>query len=108
MHLVLDSSLEQICKYLEDIVSTSQLGISNRCKALKALLSLGLARGSLPNLLTGVHLICTNQITNGIEHELRLLSEEEAMTELSFFSNESSLCREKIYYMPKEVDQKKE
>ena len=54
---VLDKSLHTVSDYLEELIQSDRTTPESKCKALKVLFSLGLLRGSLPNLLSVVDLL---------------------------------------------------
>ena len=55
--IILDKSLHTVSDFLEEIILSEKTSDDGKTKALKVLFSLGLLRGSLPNLLTVVNLI---------------------------------------------------
>lgn len=62
MDIILDKSLHTVADFLEEMIMSSNIGDESKSKALKVLFSLGLLRGSLPNLLSVVNLLRTNDL----------------------------------------------
>lgn len=60
--IILDKSLHTVADFLEEIVSLETTSAESKRKALKVLFSLGLLRGSLPNLLSVVNLLRKHDI----------------------------------------------
>lgn len=55
--IILDKSLHTVADFLEEIVLLEATSEESKRKALKVLFSLGILRGSLPNLLSVVNLL---------------------------------------------------
>lgn len=55
--IILDKSLHTVADFLEEIVSLESTSEDGKQKAIKVLFSLGILRGSLPNLLAVVNLL---------------------------------------------------
>jgi hypothetical protein len=58
----LDKSLHTCADFLEEVVCDEKISDTAKEKAFKVLLSLGLLRGSLPNLLSIVDLIRSSKL----------------------------------------------
>lgn len=58
--IILDKSLHTVADYLEELIMSNTTPEDSKAKALKVLFSLGLLRGSLPNLLSVVNLLRIN------------------------------------------------
>ena len=82
--IVLDKSLHTVADYLEELISSEKTSPSSKCKALKVLFSLGLLRGSLPNLLSVVALLRKYNIEVDLTRELKLLKLERPNTKFDF------------------------
>jgi hypothetical protein len=57
IEIILDKSLHTVADYLEEQILSEKTQVDGKSKALKVLFSLGLLRGSLPNLLSVVNLL---------------------------------------------------
>lgn len=55
--IILDKSLHTVADFLEEIITLESTSEDGKRKALKVLFSLGILRGSLPNLLSVVNLL---------------------------------------------------
>lgn len=55
--IILDKSLHTVADFLEEIVALETTSEDGKQKAIKVLFSLGILRGSLPNLLSVVNLL---------------------------------------------------
>ena len=82
--VVLDKSLHTVVDYLEELISSEQTSSTSKCKALKVLFSLGLLRGSLPNLLSVVSILRKFNIDVDLTRELKLLKLEKPNTIFDF------------------------
>ena len=60
--IILDKSLHTVADFLEEIVALESTSEDGKRKALKVLFSLGILRGSLPNLLSVVDLLRKHNI----------------------------------------------
>jgi len=54
--------LHTVADFLEELIMSSNIAEDSKSKALKVLFSLGLLRGSLPNLLSVVNLLRKNDL----------------------------------------------
>lgn len=55
--VILDKSLHTVADFLEELIIAGTTPEDSKSKALKVLFSMGLLRGSLPNLLSVVNLL---------------------------------------------------
>ena len=82
--IVLDKSLHTVADYLEELISSEKTSPISKRKALKVLFSLGLLRGSLPNLLSVVALLRKYNLDVDLTRELKLLQLEKPNTQFNF------------------------
>jgi len=82
--VVLDKSLHTVSDFLEELILSDKTSVDSKCKALKVLFSLGLLRGSLPNLLSVIGIIRKLKLEVDLSHELKLLKEEKPQTVFNF------------------------
>eukprot|EP01017_Pseudomicrothorax_dubius_P009162 TRINITY_DN13068_c0_g1_i2.p1 TRINITY_DN13068_c0_g1~~TRINITY_DN13068_c0_g1_i2.p1 ORF type:complete len:708 (+),score=213.28 TRINITY_DN13068_c0_g1_i2:188-2311(+) len=82
--IVLDKSLHTVANYLEEVIVSDKTGPVAKNRALKVLFSLGMLRGSLPNLLSVVNIQRRLNLTTDLSAEMRLLSEAKADSHLEF------------------------
>ena len=55
--IILDKVLHTVAEFLEELINSNDTNQDSKSKAMKVLFSLGLLRGSLPNLLSVVNLL---------------------------------------------------
>lgn len=55
--IILDKALHTVAEFLEELINSKETNKDSKSKAMKVLFSLGLLRGSLPNLLSVVNLL---------------------------------------------------
>ena len=94
--VVLDRSLHNVSDYLEEVILSEKTSLPSKCKALKVLFSLGLLRGSLPNLLSVVSLLQRLKLDVDLSHELKLLKLENPKASIDFENRVHSFT--KIYF----------
>ena len=94
--VVLDRSLHGVSDYLEEVILSEKTSHPSKCKALKVLFSLGLLRGSLPNLLSVVSLLRRLKLEVDLSHELKLLKLENPQASIDFEQRVQSSS--KIYF----------
>ena len=72
--IILDKSLHTVADFLEEIVALETTSEDGKRKALKVLFSLGILRGSLPNLLSVVNLLRKQNIQADMVKHLKLIN----------------------------------
>lgn len=82
--VILDKSLHTVADYLEELIMTDTTSEDSKSKALKVLFSLGLLRGSLPNLLSVVNLLRKHDLQIDLGNEIKLFKNEKADTNFAF------------------------
>jgi hypothetical protein len=82
--IILDKSLHTVADFLEEIVALETTSEDGKQKAIKVLFSLGILRGSLPNLLSVVNLLRKQNIQADLVNEIKMLKNEKPKTEFDF------------------------
>ena len=96
-HFMLDKSLNEIVNYVKKVISNKNEESVLRLKALKVLINLGLAKGSLKNLLDLVDLYKYIDEYVDINYELNLFKNEFIKLSLSYASNENIKVKSKLW-----------
>jgi hypothetical protein len=93
MSLLLDKSFHSVARFLDEIVSSSDVDKTMKSKAIKILLGFGLARGSLSNLLLVTDILLGRDPTFDIpiSDELKLLGNEIPDLKLSYPASNACL-----------------
>ena len=95
---VLDRSLHSVQKFLEDLVLSEMTPLESKEKAFKVLFSLGLLRGSLPNLLCVVNLLRTCNLNMNYQREMNILLSEKPQTKFNFLKEDRQYFE--VFFLP--------
>lgn len=96
-HFVLDKSLNDITNHLKKIIADKEEKPDNKYKAFKVLLNLGLAKGSLKNLLDFVDYFRYIDNYVDLNYEINLFKNEFIKLSLSLPVNENIKVKSKLW-----------